>query len=982
MPTLEMIVLQPTPFCNISCKYCYLPDRSSTAKMTFETLHKVFSGLFSSGWLGDKLAVLWHAGEPMVLPTDYYAEAFRIIGSLAPGSTKVEQCFQTNGMLIDDDWCKFFKANDVRVGVSIDGPEEINNVNRVTRSGRATFSQTLSGIRCLQRNDIEFSVISVLSSASLGRPQELFDFYRSEGIKNVCFNIEEIEGVNITSSLHGRDQEIKFENFMREFWNLTVNSTALYYVREFQQMLHNIITPDERRIHNSLVQPFAMLNVDCEGNFSTFSPEFLGQKNGRYNDFIIGNFWETDLKDSLDSDVFKRLNNDVAAGVELCRTSCEYFPVCGGGSPVNKLYENGTPVSSETMYCRLNVKVMANLAMEIIETSAAEEQEKSVSHEAARADLYLLGAGVSFPEHLTTQTVEILEACSRICTNLPENRLSALPEDLRAKCISLTHLYQDNRRRTENYRDVARAVINTAEGERPVAWLTPGHPRVFDSVSEALLEAGRSRGWKVSVVPAVSCLDTLLAELDYDAAGGLLVHDATSLVAQNVALVPSVATLLLQPDVFGSDRAHLSPEFTGADLTRLRDHLLQFYAPEHRCAFIRSATEPGQRHRISWVQLRDLASVPDRAVPGSTLFLSAAEWEYAAKPRAAATTRPGVRRKGKQPGHDGKLARKPGKPRERRIGRQRDGEISGRSEVESDAVRQSRGGEVVGWGREGSSRIVVFLGGVSDNLDRVEVSATTTRPPVSIGKWFYNDGAIVPDQTWRALTADERRFVIAGSPPNHFGKGVSIVRLPPALLQPFQALRKAAAEVRREEELLLLLGSAICSEGTRSVVEHVRRQFQRAPATRDAKEEMIEGGILVKPPGLLTVTVQPGSNTLIGLHLDDWYSFPLERRHLAPNRICLNLGCEDRFFLFVNLPIAQMREVVKRSGMSAESGGTRIARTFMSLCPSYPVVRVRIRPGEAYIAPTENVMHDASSIGMSMMDLTLSIRGRFEMSAV
>lgn len=376
MPTVEMIVLQSTPFCNISCKYCYLPHRSSTAKMPFETIHKVFSGLFSSGWVGEKLDVLWHAGEPLVVPIDYYTEAFRIIRTLTPDRINVQQFFQTNGMLIDDDWCQFFKAHDARVGVSIDGPEAINDANRVTRSGKSTFSHTVAGIRCLQRNEVPYSVITVLSSASLDRAQELFEFYRFEGIKNVCFNIEEIEGENSTSSLSGKDKEVEFETFMRQFWNLTVKSHSLSYVREFREMLQNIMTPEEGMIHNSLVEPFAMVNVDHKGNFSTFSPELLGHKNELYSDFIIGNFWDTTLEKSLEANVFKVLNRDVVTGVELCRTSCDYFSVCGGGSPVNKLYENGTIVSSETMYCRLNKKVMANLAMEIIENAAAEEQKK------------------------------------------------------------------------------------------------------------------------------------------------------------------------------------------------------------------------------------------------------------------------------------------------------------------------------------------------------------------------------------------------------------------------------------------------------------------------------------------------------------------------------------------------------------------------------------------------------------------------------
>lgn len=346
--------------------------------MTSETITKIFSELFSSGWVGEELDIIWHAGEPLTLPIEYYTQAFHTIARLAPDGTKIQHAFQTNGMLIDDRWCQFFNEHDVTIGVSIDGPSEVHNANRVTRSGRTTFSQAIAGVRCLRRNNVEFSIITVLSSASLDKAQELHDFYLAEGIKNVCFNIEEVEGSNKSSSLAGRQKEIEYENFMRQFWNLNIQSKGLYYIREFKDMLAKIIRPAEYvEIDNTLIQPFDHLNVDYEGNYSTFSPEFLGQENDYYGNFIIGNFWKNSLEDCLQSQTFKRLNRDVAAGVELCRSSCEYFSVCGGGSPVNKLYENGSISSSETMYCRLNIKVVANIALEIIENSAKKNHHVS-----------------------------------------------------------------------------------------------------------------------------------------------------------------------------------------------------------------------------------------------------------------------------------------------------------------------------------------------------------------------------------------------------------------------------------------------------------------------------------------------------------------------------------------------------------------------------------------------------------------------------
>ncbi|MBI3436672.1 MAG: hypothetical protein HY056_16600 [Proteobacteria bacterium] len=236
-------------------------------------------------------------------------------------------------------------------------------------------------------------------------------------------------------------------------------------------------------------------------------------------------------------------------------------------------------------------------------------------------DLYLVGAGIAFPEHLTIETIEILTMCKRIGTNLPEEMLEGLPQDLREKCISLWSLYQDGRIRTENYSDVFQAIVELTEADAPIAWLTPGHPIIFDSVSASLLNEGKRRGWNVRVVPAVSSIDTMLAELGYDPAHGMLIHEATGLVRRNIPVVPSVALMLLQPAVFDVNIAIIAGDSAGPDLSPLRDYLCEFHSAEHECAFIRSASKMGERDLVTWVKLRDLASVPYQLVAGATLFV-------------------------------------------------------------------------------------------------------------------------------------------------------------------------------------------------------------------------------------------------------------------------------------------------------------------------------------------------------------------------
>jgi len=237
----------------------------------------------------------------------------------------------------------------------------------------------------------------------------------------------------------------------------------------------------------------------------------------------------------------------------------------------------------------------------------------------ADADLYLVGAGIAFPDHLTIQTIEILSRCEEIYTNLSDDQLQALPPDLRAKCVSIWSLYRDERDRTENYKDVTEAIIGRVMSLRPFGWMTPGHPLVFDSVSQALIKAGEERGWQVRVVPGISSLDTIFAEVGYDPANGLIVYEANALVKNNVPILPNLAALLLQPALFGTDRAHLSGSWQ-PDLVPLRDYICQFHAPDHDCAFVWSSHSRDGRHKIWWCKLGGLESIPPEA-RGSTLFI-------------------------------------------------------------------------------------------------------------------------------------------------------------------------------------------------------------------------------------------------------------------------------------------------------------------------------------------------------------------------
>jgi uncharacterized protein len=337
--------------------------------MSLDTLEQVFRWVFSSGLVRDPFNLLWHAGEPLVVPIAWYEAAAALLRRNGEGHPPVVQSVQTNATLIDKEWCDFFRRHQVDVGVSVDGPKFLHDRHRRTRQGHGTLDRVLHGIHVLAEQQIPFKVITVLTAEALDYPDELFDFYQEHGIRSVGFNPEEVEGPNTTSSLEGKDMPARFRRFLARFFELALVANPPMEVREFETsataLLHARRSGPFRRTQEN--RPFGILNVDCQGSFSTYSPELLGLDSPRYGGFALGHVASDPLQDVLPSPRFQQMEADIAGGVELCRASCRYFPFCGGGPPGNKYFENGTFVSTETLFCRMHIKACLDVTADWLE---------------------------------------------------------------------------------------------------------------------------------------------------------------------------------------------------------------------------------------------------------------------------------------------------------------------------------------------------------------------------------------------------------------------------------------------------------------------------------------------------------------------------------------------------------------------------------------------------------------------------------------
>jgi uncharacterized protein len=368
---LDLLVVQPTPFCNIDCRYCYLPDRRNKKRMSEATLDRLFARVFESELVGDSFTVVWHAGEPLVLPPSFYRAAFAIAERHNRNAVGIAHAVQTNATLIDAAWCDFIRAHRIRVGVSIDGPEFLNDRSRVARNGAGTFARAMAGVGELERRGIEFHVITVLTRASLDYPDELYAFYVEHGIDQVGFNIEEIEGPHAASSLAGSDAEARYREFLSRFHYLIARGGVPMHVREFDSGIAAIAAVEREPPRLQETAPFAIISVDCDGNFSSFSPELLGLASVEYGDFVLGNVHRDSFAAAALTPRFVAMEAAIAAGIERCRQTCSYFRLCGGGAPANKYFENGSFDSAETLFCRLTRQALLDVLLDKLQPTSA-----------------------------------------------------------------------------------------------------------------------------------------------------------------------------------------------------------------------------------------------------------------------------------------------------------------------------------------------------------------------------------------------------------------------------------------------------------------------------------------------------------------------------------------------------------------------------------------------------------------------------------
>ena len=168
--------------CNLACDYCYYLEKSKlyphhpVSLMSDELLEK-FVEEYILSQTAPQVLFTWHGGETLMRPLAFYQKAMELQHKYAHGRM-IDNCIQTNGTLLTDEWCRFFHENHWLVGVSIDGPQKYHDAYRKNRQGLPSFTQVMKGIESLNKYDVEWNAMAVVNRLNADAPLEFYHFFK------------------------------------------------------------------------------------------------------------------------------------------------------------------------------------------------------------------------------------------------------------------------------------------------------------------------------------------------------------------------------------------------------------------------------------------------------------------------------------------------------------------------------------------------------------------------------------------------------------------------------------------------------------------------------------------------------------------------------------------------------------------------------------------------------------------------------------
>ena len=177
--------------CNLACKYCYYLEKSLLfEKHSPQVMDDALLEKFIHDYIGaqttQEVLFTWHGGEPLMRPLQFYKKAVALQRKYAAGR-RIDNCLQTNGTLLTEEWCRFFKEQGWLVGVSVDGTQEMHDAYRKAKGDGPSHHKVMQGIRLLQKHGVEWNALAVVNDLNAGHPKEFYRFFKEIGCRFIQF---------------------------------------------------------------------------------------------------------------------------------------------------------------------------------------------------------------------------------------------------------------------------------------------------------------------------------------------------------------------------------------------------------------------------------------------------------------------------------------------------------------------------------------------------------------------------------------------------------------------------------------------------------------------------------------------------------------------------------------------------------------------------------------------------------------------------
>lgn len=337
--------------CNLDCTYCYYLEKQKmyTGHSDFvmqEEMLETFIKKYIAEHPGPEVSFVWQGGEPTLLGIDYYKKALQLQRTYKDGKI-ITNALQTNGTLLNDEWCRFFKDNNFLIGISIDGPEYLHDQYRVNKGGKGTFKMVMKGLELLKKHRVEFNTLTVINNLNVEKPLEVYRFLKQIGSRYMQFIpiVERMAGncapteLSLVTPAYEGDAHltpwsvpaIKYGNFLISVFNEWVKKdVGRYFVQIFDAALANEVDVPAGVCMFNDVCGYALV---IEHNGDVFSCDHFV-----YPEYKLGNINDnhSSLQTMLQLPAHRKFGYDKYNTLPLQCKTCDVYRYCRGECPKNR----------------------------------------------------------------------------------------------------------------------------------------------------------------------------------------------------------------------------------------------------------------------------------------------------------------------------------------------------------------------------------------------------------------------------------------------------------------------------------------------------------------------------------------------------------------------------------------------------------------------------------------------------------------------